>query len=474
MVVASDLVGCRYRLVQRRAHPEMPRTHASIARAERHAAAVEAVMEMFPRKGSGRFRRIDLEGDEWERSMRTLEALASGYTHITNAVFATEEWMVRVDLLLREGDKYTPIIVSNHRVARKNDTKTTPAVPTHRLGLSEPLEAPYKLRHHAVDGYRLAFAARALRDLGLDSGRGGAIGQDRTRAFFTETAKFDLERAWNQPLPTAPVRVKECASCRFWSLCEQELVAADDISLFLSGDRAKPYRERGITTVQALIDADLGEPSRLAAAWRAGEVLLRRGSVQVPRADVEVDVDMEAYLDQGAYLWGAWHDGNYVPFVTWEPLGGRAEAENFAAFWRWLMDVRAQAHAEGKTFAAYCYSAHGENHWMRMSAQRFREVDEREVEEFISSPEWVDMFAHVKRSFAGPFGLGLKVVAPEAGFTWPEEDFDGEESVNARREALAGDLVARQRLLDYNSGDVQATRAVREWMDAGAPGTTAL
>ena len=474
VVVASDLVGCRYRLVQRRAHPEMPRIHASIARAERHAAAVEAVMEMFPRKGSARFRRIDLEGDEWERSMRTLEALASGYTHITNAVFATEEWMVRVDLLLREGDKYTPIIVSNHRVARKNDTKTTPAVPTHRLGLSEPLEAPYKLRHHAVDGYRLAFAARALRDLGLDSGRGGAIGQDRTRAFFTETAKFDLERAWNQPLPTAPVRVKECASCRFWSLCEQELVAADDISLFLSGDRAKPYRERGITTVQALIDADLGEPSRLAAAWRAGEVLLRRGDVHVPRADVEVDVDMEAYLDQGAYLWGAWHDGNYVPFVTWEPLGGRAEAENFAAFWRWLMDVRAKAHAEGKTFAAYCYSAHGENHWMRMSAQRFREVDEQEVEEFISSPEWVDMFAHVKRSFAGPFGLGLKVVAPEAGFTWPEEDFDGEESVNARREALAGDLVARQRLLDYNSGDVQATRAVREWMDVGAPGTTAL
>ncbi|PJW28080.1 recombinase RecB, partial [Escherichia coli] len=85
-------------------------------------------------------------------SMRTLEAVVSGYTHITNAVFAPEEWMVHVDVLLREGDKYTPIIVSNHRVARKNDTKTTLAVPTHRLGLSEPLEAPYKLRHHAVDG----------------------------------------------------------------------------------------------------------------------------------------------------------------------------------------------------------------------------------------------------------------------------------------------------------------------------------
>ena len=97
VVVASDLVGCRYRLVQRRAHPEIPRTRSSIARAERHSAAVDAAMELFPRKAPGRFRRIDLEGDEWERSMRTLEAVVSGYTHITNAVFATEEWMGKVE-----------------------------------------------------------------------------------------------------------------------------------------------------------------------------------------------------------------------------------------------------------------------------------------------------------------------------------------------------------------------------------------
>lgn len=77
VVVASDLVGCRYRLVQRRAHPEIPRTRSSIARAERHSAAVDAVMELFPRKAPGHFRRIDLEGDDWERAMATLEAIAS-------------------------------------------------------------------------------------------------------------------------------------------------------------------------------------------------------------------------------------------------------------------------------------------------------------------------------------------------------------------------------------------------------------
>lgn len=478
---AADLVGCRYRLVQRRAHPEIQPTEASKARAERHVAAVEAAMANLPVKAPGRFRRIDLEGDEWERSMATLEALAYGYTHITGAIFATGEWKVEIDLLLREGEAYTPIIVSNHRVARRNENARTLAVPTHRVGLSEPLEVPYKLRHHSVDGYRLAFAARALEDLDLNSGRGGAIGQDRSRVFFTDTARFDVASALAQPLPTGPRRVKECATCRFWKLCEPELRARDDISLFLPGDRAKPYREKGIETVQALIDAQLGEPSQLAKAWRVGEPLLRRDKatqsaqpgLTVPRADVEVDVDMEAYLDQGAYLWGAWYEGEYHAFVTWEPLGGRAEAANFAEFWEWLMGLRAQAHAAGKTFAAYCYSAHGENHWMRMSAKRFGAPQLEEVEEFIASPEWVDMFVQVKRNFVGPYGLGLKTVAPVAGFQWPE-DFDGEESVNARREALAGDMEVRQQILDYNSGDVQATRAVRDFMSAGAPGVPAL
>ena len=46
--------------------------------------------------------------------------------------------------------------------------------------------------------------------------------------------------------------------------------------------------------------------------------------------------------------------------------------------------------------------------------------------------------------------------------------------IEARREALAGDMSVRQRLLDYNAGDVHATRIVREWMSAGAPGIPEL
>ena len=202
----------------------------------------------------------------------------------------------------------------------------------------------------------------------------------------------------------------------------------------------------------------------------------------MPRADVEIDVDMEAYMDQGAYLWGAWMDGTYYDFVTWEKLGSKAEARNFADFWTWLMEQRDEAHAAGKTFAAYCYSAHGENHWMRMSAQRFHEhtpgvPSVEEVNAFINSGEWVDMFVHVKKNFDGPYGLSLKTVAPQAGFNWEQGDFDGEESVNARRVAIGIDetaMRAREMLLTYNADDVQATLAVREWMSDNAPGVPRL
>ena len=50
----------------------------------------------------------------------------------------------------------------------------------------------------------------------------------------------------------------------------------------------------------------------------------------------------------------------------------------------------------------------------------------------------------------------------------------GEESVNARRGALAGDTDARAQILHYNAGDVRATHAVREWMSHGAPGVPSL
>lgn len=491
-VTPSDLVGCRYRYPQRVAHPEVQALPSESARRQRLHVARQAVFEALPVRrslGDGRrlpFSRVDVDTDAEDREFATLEALAAEPTLITGAVLTGRtgdtDWRVRMDVLVRTGQgTYAPVLVSNHRVARRSQTHTAQVVATSRLGLSAPLSSPHRLRHHVADGYRLGLAARALAEMGLSDGRGAVIGQDRSRAFVVDTDSFQpaLDAALAAGWATGPRRLKECAGCRYWSLCEPTLQAADEISLVLPGDRARTYRERGIETVAELIDADLGEPSALAAAWRRGIPLLKRTpQVTGPRAEVEIDVDMEAYLDQGAYLWGAFDGDEYRGFVTWESLNGAAEAENFAAFWAWLMNRRDEARAQGRSFAAYCYSAHGENHWLRLSARRFhgkypQVPSETEVEEFIASGQWVDVFTHVRRQLLGTEGIGLKVVAREAGFAWADGDFDGEESVDARRVAVAGGaagLAAREALMRYNEDDTRATATVRAWLGAGAPG----
>ena len=538
-VEAHDLVGCHYRLVQARRYPEAPATESSQERALRSAdarAEVAALLPVAPALGDGRrrnFQRIDLgplpAGDTAaveRRELDTLEALAWQPDLVTGAVLAgttgnrrecghdfgsghisetghTSEsgqtpesehapldWKVSVDALVRTGDNaYLPVMVSNHRVAREKAGGAVAVLPTHRAGLGQPITEQFALRQHSVDGYRLGLAARALAELGLATGRGGLIGQDRRRIFLMDTQRFQhglsnaLAAVQPEALPQAPRRRKECATCRFWVYCEQELQGTDDISLFLSGDRADHLRERGITTVEALRRADpavAGDYAQLADAWRRGIAFLARRpaeEMRIPRADVELDIDMEAYLDQGAYLWGVWDGADYHPFVTWDELGGAAEARNFARFWDYVCRRRRQAESAGFSFRAYCYSAHGENHWMRMSARRFAGQpgipSMEEVSAFIASEQWVDVFRYAKQFLADTAGMGLKQVAATAGHRWPDEDVDGEQSVNARRKAVGDGPEAeccREQLLGYNQGDCQATRVVRDWLCAGAPG----
>lgn len=489
----TDLVGCRYRLVQRRRLPGIAPTPASQQRAERTEEARQDVFSLLPRDVA----RVDARPEHAE--VDTLEGLVNEASIITGAELTGPGWRAPIDALVRHSDgTYTPVAVSNHRVARPlaEGAKSASAlvVDTQNLGLAEPCEANYKLRHHAVDSYRLALAARALNNLGVGSGFGAEIGQDREHAFLVRIADIMpiLDNALAQPTPDHPRRVKECRSCRYWFDCSTQLEANDDISLLIPGDRADHYRERGITTVQELIDARLGDASILAAAWRAHIPALRRHpTVTAPRFDEEIDIDLEAYLDQGTYLWGTWDGHSYRPFVTWDGLGGDAEARNFASFWTWLMGRRADAARHGRSFAAFCYSAHGENHWMLSSARRFggqsytnsdgttvTVPSETEVKEFISSGQWLDVFRLVHNQLAGPRGLGLKIIAPLAGFHWDEADLDGEASIEAYR--VAAGLAAgrdvdkqemRRRLLSYNGDDCRGTAAVRAWLAAGAPGT---
>ena len=158
--------------------------------------------------------------------------------------------------------------------------------------------------------------------------------------------------------------------------------------------------------------------------------------------------------------------------MTWDPLTPEALTQNFLAFWNWLMAIRAGAHAVGQTFRAYCYSAAAENTYLRKLGIAGEVLDQ--VEGFIDSDDWVDMLRVFDGQLITGGGSGLKVVAPLAGHTWEVDDPGGEESM-LRYEVAVGSssseaerLAAREWLLTYNRGDVEATLAIRGWLDGNS------
>jgi len=208
----------------------------------------------------------------------------------------------------------------------------------------------------------------------------------------------------------------------------------------------------------------------------------RRGidHVVVPRADIEIDVDMEN-VNEGCYLWGTLLNerdasglvaSTYVPFVSWNPDTARGEIEAFLAFWEWFTELRSEAARRRASFRAYCYSQGAENGQLRRLAVRCGVEDE--VEDFIQSEQWVDLLPVVRdQLITGLPSMGLKTVAPLTGFSWRGPEVGGQMAMVSYMEATSDPdqavrASAQQWILDYNEDDVRATAALREWLDRGA------
>lgn len=578
VLLASDLIGCRYRLSQDfLAAPTQGQLLAghTVDTASRLPTRLAAIPNLYTVAAGP------------DADLDTLEAIARGEEVIAGAVlthrrpgpqghFAGLAEVSQPDLLVKIDDAphsptptYMPVLVLSRRLlsSRPMSPRALRAsisagngarlLPLSRLGrqgvmgrtvrqaLSEVVER--KLRHHGPDAVAVGQAAAMLHRLGVSSGLVGAISsqgtgidvsnivvvaegsrvasyrsalrdaRDTIAATMGMDSRFSLG-TW----PLAPRRIRECKSCRHFSSCNLELEAADDISLLLPGDKAVLLRKAGINTVLELARATEGQAgvSReniwLARARKSGAVALRtQQRTWAPRADIEMDIDMEAYPLAGAYLWGTWVPGeDYCGFATWQPpgkegLGGAAEARNFALFWDYLRRRRLAAASAGQSFRAYCWAAEGENYWLTSSAKRFGGLEFEvsasdyplgahlggvsdgaswtvavpelaEVEEFIRSEEWVDMLKITRRQILSPQGLGLKVVAPWTGFRWRDAQVNGQASLDLYRIATATDLeqlddasfaglgvtAAKEMLLRYNGDDCRSVASVRDWLDS--------
>jgi predicted RecB family nuclease len=465
------------------------------------------------------------DGPAARRAVDTVAALSGGAGYVWNAVFPLDQAGSRigdVDLLVRaDGGGYRPVIVVRHRVTDPGSGALTGPLspPRAELASADPVR---KARSHTRDQLRLAHLDRMLRGIGQAAAGpalGGVIGLDADVVLWYDLsapswpgghstlAEYDsrfadrlavaraaVER--RQPL-AQPSRITECRRCPWWPVCERVLAQRHDVSLVLRGEDANALREAGVRTVAELAALDpRGEPPTvlhgmsfpdavaLSRAYLRGLPLVRKvAEVPVTRADVEVDIDMESFGEGGAYLWGcllstpSGHDIGeplgYRAFATWQPLPTDDEARSFAEFWSWLSTVRRRCAERGLSFAAYCYNEQAENRWLLGSADRFAGKPgippRAEVEAFIGSDRWVDLFAVVSRWFLCAHGKGLKRIAPAAGFSWQDPEASGENSMRWYRLAVGmdgerPDPGQRDRLLRYNADDVRATHALRGWM----------
>lgn len=464
---------------------------------------------------------IPREASPDRREQATRAAMRAGAPYISGAQLPVDARGGRrgaVDLLVNTGDGYVPVLVVRHKVTDPGrGARTSPLTdPLPASAREDPLR---KVRAQPRDQLRLAHHSRLLQAAGMNvPGRlvGGVIGADADvvvwhdleaptwaggrsvlaeydERFADRLAVAGAAAAEAEPL-ARPSRVTECKSCPWWPICESQLRRERDVSLVVRGEDAVLLRGSGVHTVDALAgvteevaeelplsDGRIADAVLLAKAWLRDLPLVRRvRRPHVPRADVEVDVDMESYADSGAYMWGCLLTGSvdgevegYRAFSSWDPLPSDDEARSFAEFWTWFTRVRTWARENGRSFRAYCYNELAENRWMLSSAERFAGkpgvpgVDE--VREFIESDEWVDLFASVRDQFLCPNGKGLKVIAPSAGFAWRDAEAGGENSMRWYRDAVGLDgappsEAQRWRLLQYNEDDVRATLAIRRWM----------
>jgi predicted RecB family nuclease len=206
-------------------------------------------------------------------------------------------------------------------------------------------------------------------------------------------------------------------------------------------------------------------------------------AVCIPRGNVEVHTDMEE--DGIIYMWGnylSWRSPNgkvrtsYHPFVTFE-RDDNAEAKVFAEYWAFLNNWRAQAAEKfgEDTFKVYHYTQ-AEDRCMRHIVKKHAGVEGiptlEELEAFLSSDEWVDLYPLLTKSLVWPCDdHSLKSLAKYVRFMWRDSDPSGAASTLWFQKACDTTLsdkeraVWQKRILQYNEDDVMATAALVEFVD---------
>jgi predicted RecB family nuclease len=320
---------------------------------------------------------------------------------------------------------------------------------------------------------------------------------DHEHDFRVRVARVAQARtgAADDPEPlVVPVGQPECLACAWAPVCVDTL-PGDDLSARLPAGKlsVREYltlREQGINSLDDLADANLeqllstpyaqenghlrGLATRLRKARTSAEltrldleVRMRPGAAfAVPRAEVEIDLDVEWDRSNRVYLWGALvttrGTSEFVPFLDATATDDASERTLAQRCLDWIASTHPDA-------LVYHYSPAEQS-----QARRILGPDVSRYTGTSADPSrWIDLHPFVRDGFDAREGLGLKTIATAgAGFAWRDEDPGGLQSQEWLDAARGGDASAERRIVDYNEDDVRATLALRNWLDGldGASG----
>jgi predicted RecB family nuclease len=483
---------------------------------------------------------LGLIDDYQERTEATLRAIKRGDAIIVGAALPASEGRSGAPDILVKGPSradgvncYFPVDIKNHNPL-EGTKKPTNQIVSSLKAFTKDEASEVEIgpgTPDSDDSIILSHYWRLLENLGYapeGEAFGGIIGPEKHlvwRSLDAPLAEYDkqfevrlaalMALIDQKPPHTKPIwNPSWCDQCHWHEYCKEKLLSEQHVSLIkgvsytkavaLESAKPKPiqtWAELANATAEDLVIKGWPRPQveidHARARLSGSTIPFSPRAVEdfsIPRADVEIDFDMESITKSEAngrpdsvYLWGTLtsirsekvrqllnhpHEG-FHGFSIFESNG--TESDALSSFWTWAQDWISKSVEHNFNLKFYCYHGAAENTAMKSVSKRANgKVGVpalEEIEEFKQSDYWIDIEDYVKKLIWPTENQSLKTIGKIAGAKW-EEGANGALSTvwfdtwtrstdPTERESL------KNQLLEYNKNDVEATLIIREWINDG-------